>query len=182
MNKLSLNELLTLLNSRQKLTADAIILKFSKTFFEIPGSATKHQVWSGGYISHLEETMNIARALFQTLNSLRPLEFSESDALFTLFLHDTDKLFRYSIQNGKIIQKLDHNAAQQKFFTTLKTQWGYTLSPQEQNALQYVHGEDADYHSTKRIMQPLAAFIHCCDVISARIWFDFGKEHGSWKT
>ncbi|MFA6017991.1 MAG: hypothetical protein WCT28_01375 [Patescibacteria group bacterium] len=179
MNKLSLNELLTLFDSRQKLTANAIILEFSETFFEISGSATKHQVWPDGYISHLEETMNIARTLFQTLNSLRPLEFSESDALFTLFLHDTDKLFRHSIQNGKIVQTLTHDEAQQKFFAMLETQWNYTPSQQEQNALQYVHGEGADYHPTKRVMQPLAAFIHCCDIISARIWFNFGKEHDS---
>ena len=52
------------------------------------------------------------------------------------------------------------------------------LTAAQRNALRYAEGEKEDYHPTKRIMNPLAAFVHCCDTISARIWFDEPKKSG----
>ena len=43
------------------------------------------------------------------------------------------------------------------------------------DALKYVEGEMGDYSARRRVMNPLAAFCHLCDVASARIWFDFPK-------
>ena len=43
-------------------------------------------------------------------------------------------------------------------------------------ALKYIHGEGDDYQKDKRVMTPLCAFCHCCDVISARIFFDYPKQ------
>lgn len=179
MKKLPLNELIALLEPPRRAVAQAFVQEFSQTFFSLPGSTTKHQAWPGGYVAHLEETMNIARELFRTLQALRPLGFHESDALFTLFLHDTDKLLSYSIVNGKTERILSHYEAQQIFLRLIKKAH-YVLTSEEENALRYVHGEGVDYHPTERVMQPLAAFIHCCDVISARVWYDYGIEHNAW--
>lgn len=52
----------------------------------------------------------------------------------------------------------------------------FPLTKIQLNALTYVEGEKNDYHPSKRIMNPLAAFVHCCDTISARIWFDEPKK------
>jgi hypothetical protein len=46
------------------------------------------------------------------------------------------------------------------------------LTDDQSNALRYVEGEGNDYSNAKRVMGPLAAFCHLCDVTSARIWFD----------
>lgn len=181
MDKLALTTLINRLSPEHRRVVERIILKHAETIRVIPGSRTKHQTWEGGYIAHLEETMNIALALFATLSMLRPLPFKESDALFTLFLHDYDKLISYTKNNGVTIRSGDYGHAHTVSMERIATTWGYSLTDHERNALEYVHGEGADYHPTQRIMQPLAAFIHCCDIISARIWFDYGRRHDSWE-
>ena len=97
MNKLPLAELIEKLSPQHRVVVDRVLWEYSGTIWSIPGSTTKHQAWRGGYVSHLEETMNIALMLFETFRSVRPFPFKESDALFTLFLHDCDKLFAYSM-------------------------------------------------------------------------------------
>lgn len=54
------------------------------------------------------------------------------------------------------------------------------LSDDQKNALRYVEGvPDSEYTPSERTMGELAAFCHMCDVASARLWYDWGKEH-SW--
>jgi len=48
------------------------------------------------------------------------------------------------------------------------------------NALKYVHGEGNDYNPEVNVQGPLAAFVHCCDTFSARVWPDFPKERDKW--
>jgi len=42
---------------------------------------------------------------------------------------------------------------------------------------QYVEGvPDSEYTPGERTMGELAAFCHCCDIISARLWHDKGRS------
>jgi len=51
------------------------------------------------------------------------------------------------------------------------------LSPEQWNALAYVEGvPDSEYTPGERTMGELAAFCHCCDIISARLWWDEGTK------
>ena len=60
-------------------------------------------------------------------------------------------------------------------------EYGILLSDNQKNALKYVEGiPDSEYKPGDRIMGELAAFCHCCDILSARLWYDWGKEH-SWQ-
>src|SRR5579863_920200 len=60
-------------------------------------------------------------------------------------------------------------------------EYGILLSNDQKNALRYVEGiPDKEYQSGERIMGELAAFCHCCDILSARLWYDWGKER-SWQ-
>jgi len=60
-------------------------------------------------------------------------------------------------------------------------EYGILLSDDQKNALKYVEGiPDKEYQPGERIMGELAAFCHCCDILSARLWYDWGKEH-SWR-
>lgn len=125
--------------------------------------------------------MNIALRLHETLSACRQLPFNVSDVLFCAFLHDFDKVQRYTMDRGRLASKGAYNS---DYIDTarsiLKDKYGYALTPDEYNALKYAHGEGKDYHPTDRIMQPLAALIHCSDTISARIWFDKGRGHNTW--
>ncbi len=143
--------------------------RFSKS----PGSKTKHQAWKGGYIDHLEETMNIAEGLYETLSKTkRPLSFTLTDAILVIFFHDLEKPFKYVVPAVGFIDDLEKHA----FILKKMDEYQVIFTDEQYNALQYIHGEGIDYHPTERIQGPLGAFVHCCDVISARIWFDYPKK------
>lgn len=139
---------------------------------EAPGSTHNHQNWNGGYLDHVLETMKLARNLFdaihiETQNDHRQLPFSLDQALLVLFLHDLEKPWK------KPGLTKEERAELRK---TKILEFGFVLSNEHWNAIKYVEGEGNDYSSKERVMSPLAAFCHCCDVISARIWFDCPKQ------
>lgn len=125
------------------------------------GSAIKHQFWGGGYRDHITEVMNIAVVTYMALEAgIRALPFSLSDALVGCFLHDVEKIWKHTImeEDRKKINKDRLIAAY------------ITMTPDLWNAIHYAHGEGDDYHPTKLVQSPLAAFVHHCDNTSARIW------------
>ena len=176
MNK-KIEELINLLNESQREIAIKIWDKYKKEFEILPGSISKHQAWPGGYKNHIEEVMNIAILLYGTLSKERKLSFSLTSALFILFLHDLDKLERYTSDGDNGFKR---ERTYENLIDTLKEMlsidFEYILTDEEYNALKYIHGEGNDYSLDKKIMGPLAAFVHCCDTISARIWHDHGKK------
>lgn len=172
-----LAELIDLLDEPRQKVASAILEKHKDKFEILPGSISKHQAWPGGYKNHIEEVMNIAVLLYDPLNKTRELSFTLESALFVLFLHDLDKLERYKPdENNGFKRTGNYENLADTLKEMLLTDYGYTLTDEEYNALKYVHGEGDDYSPNKRIMGPLAAFVHCCDTISARIWHDYGKK------
>jgi len=130
------------------------------------GSSHNHQAWKGGYLDHIVETMNIACWLYET--SPRPFPFSLEDALVVMFLHDIEKPF-------KGISVWPTKEARRLFRDTFIQQSQIALTDEQSNAICYVEGEH-DYSSTERKMGTLAAFCHCCDIFSARLWHNKGKE------
>ncbi len=141
---------------------------FHERFKASPGSLRKHQSWKGGYIHHIEETMNLGAMIYKEMNQFRKLPFTFSDVLLVLFIHDLEKPFRYvptKKEFGNDLEKHD-------FIESLIKKYKIKLSASHKNALEYIHGEGDDFSRTKRIQKPLAAFVHCLDTMSARIWFD----------
>lgn len=177
--KIALEALLRKIQSRRRqMLCRQLIQDFSSEFKTYPGSILKHQSWRGGYQNHVEEAMNIAVELYNTLDEKRPLAFSLSDALFTLFIHDLDKLLCYKKTKEGFVRIKRYEEIDVAEF--LKKKYHYSLNTIERNAIQYIHGEGKDYHPTKRVMLPLAAFVHCCDIVSARIWHDKGRDAKKW--
>lgn len=136
------------------------------------GSNTKHQAWEGGYIDHITEVMNISIKQYDMM-SFRELPFSLSDALLVLFLHDLEKPWKYG---GDVISDSDFELLRfgnKEFVKSKIDEYGFILTKEHLNALEYVHGEGSDYNPNTRVQGELAAFVHVCDVISARIWYDY---------
>lgn len=146
----------------QKLYSDNVEL-----FNKMPGSSHNHQAWEGGYNDHIAEVMNICMMLYPAYN-VRKLNFSLSDALLVMYVHDLEKLWR----DG---EKYDKAAERAFRFGKLK-KYGFNLTEQHVNALEYVEGERDDYSNKKRVMNELAGFCHVADVTSARVWHDYGKS------
>lgn len=128
-----------------------------------PGSGHNHQAWPGGYIDHIAETMQIAEVQYSALSSIRPLPFSLESAMLVMFVHDLEKPWKQKGMSKKeraILKKDKIN------------EFGFVLTDDEWNGVIYAEGEIDDYSPNKRMMGRLAAFCHCCDVLSARLWFD----------
>ncbi len=144
-------------------------------FATVQGSTNNHQAWRGGYLDHVSEVMNIAVVLYEQLSARRPLPFSLSDLLLVVFLHDIEKPWKYDLgADGQLRHKaeMQGKAAHQKFRMELLRQHGIVLTAEHENGLKYAEGELADYTNKQRMMGPLAAMAHMCDVASARLWFD----------
>ena len=171
-NHMSLKQLIDLIKEPNKSSCLAILNDNKKRFEDSPGSLSKHQAWSGGYIQHLEETMSFGYNLFNLMNSQRKLGFSLSDVVLVLFLHDLEKPFRYVDPKKEFLSDKDKKA----FIEEIINRYKIVLDENHRNALDYIHGEGNEYNRIERIQKPLAAFVHVCDVVSARIWFDYPKH------
>ncbi len=174
---LPLHTLLSLIDAPNKECCEKLYADNQVMFDTAAGSKTKHQAWEGGYVDHVRDIMNIAVRLYAELSSLRPLPFSLSDSLLILFLHDLEKPWKYAGSDEQK-QEVASFADYQDFVKHKINEYGFELTDDHLNALTYVHGEGDDYDPHVRVQWPLAAFVHICDTISARIWFDYPKETG----
>ena len=130
--------------------------------------------------------MNLAILFYESLSSTgRTINFSLSDSLLVMFLHDLEKPYKQMIggELGLVDSTGKKNDSTIKDFREkLIKKYRFQLTDQHLNAIKYIEGEKGDYHPTERIMNELAAFCHTCDIWSARGWYDFPKkERDSWK-
>ncbi|MBT7903241.1 hypothetical protein HN587_05240 [Candidatus Woesearchaeota archaeon] len=143
------------------------------------GSKANHQYWEGGYTHHITEIMNIGVQLYPTLNRLRTLPFTLSDVLIGLFLHDIEKPWKYELRENcevKIKPEMKDRNYIKQFGREKIKEYGFKLTEDHFNAIDYAEGEIGVWTPGKRTMKPIAAFVHMCDVWSARGWHDEPKE------
>ena len=172
----SLAELIKMIDEPNRSCCQKMYEENKDSFDQAPGSSHNHQAWSGGYIDHITEGMNISVVLYSALNQQRPLPYSQSDVLLAFFLHDLEKPWRY-INDGpgnfKTNPALKDKEKQAGPFKIEKIkEYNFQLTEEHWNAIKYAEGEHADYTPGKRGMGPLAALVHMCDIMSARGWFD----------
>lgn len=131
-------------------------------FEKAKGSSVNHQAWEGGYKDHLIQCFEIANRLYKSF----PFDFDLNSAYKVLYFHDIEKMWKYTV---RLSSDFDKN----KFYTsTLPKEYDIFFTDDELNALKYIHGEGEDYKKDNRVMNSLAAFCHCCDVLSARCFYD----------
>lgn len=121
-----------------------------------------HQSDKQGYYRHISSILDYASVMYKELSKMGNLDFSLSDAILVLFLHDIEKPIKYCLGTGE---------ADSEIRNRLIDKYNISLNDQHLNALKYIHGEGNDYSKDKRVMNPLCAFCHCCDIISARIFY-----------
>lgn len=138
---------------------------FKESCADAKGSSSNHQSWEGGYFDHITDIMEYGVSLYELLSKVDKLPFSISDVILVLFLHDIEKPIKYGTSNKLQISNDDIRKS-------LIFKYEIELNIEHINALKYIHGEGNDYSSSNRVMNPLSAFCHCCDIISARIFFD----------
>ena len=178
-NYLRMEYLLGRIDQPNRTACEKLFSDNRKLWKQSPGSTNNHQAWPGGYLDHITEVMNIAIAIYESLSAARMLPFSLSDALLVLFLHDLEKPWKYERKtDGQLHHKAEMQTKGQHNDFRLKKaeEYGIVLTEQHKNGIKYAEGELDDYSGKTRVMGPLAAFVHMCDVCSARIWFDQPAE------
>ncbi len=152
----------------------------NKDLFQLAkGSMKNHQDWVGGYLDHLTETMNIATQFYSKLGNFRALPFTLSDAILVLDLHDLEKPWKYDEQS-KIKEEFKEREYIKQFVDQKIAHYGFQLHDEHRNALLYIEGELGMWSPDGRKQGPLAAFVHCCDTLSARLWWNEPKVRGRW--
>ncbi len=177
----TIEKMIGMINKPNRLACAQILLDNRKLFQVVQGSTNNHQNWSGGYFDHVQEIMNIAIVLYRQLDTLRHLPFSLSDLLLVVFLHDIEKPWKYELlEDGQLHHKSDMQTKEdhQRFRTAKLAEYGIVFTPEQENGMKYAEGELRDYSGRRRVMGPLAAVAHMCDVASARLWFNHPIEEG----
>ena len=60
-----------------------------------------HQSYKGGYYFHISDILDSAVLLYKTLSKKDKLNFTLSDAVLVLFLHDIEKPVKYGSKDAK---------------------------------------------------------------------------------
>ena len=156
---------------------------FINKYPHAPGSSANHQAYEGGYYKHISDILDYADKMYKYLSKRNNLNFSLSDAILVLFLHDIEKPVKYCpvlVKTGVVDENRMVEEEIYEYETdsdddirkNLISKFEINLTDEHKLALKYIHGEGDDYRKDKRVMSPLSAFCHCCDVISARIFFE----------
>lgn len=177
----SIDGLIAKLDEPNRTACARILSDHRQLFATVQGSTHNHQAWRGGYLDHVTDAMNVAVLLHEEMSALRPLPFSLADLLLVVYLHDLEKPWKYELgPDGALRHKAEVSTkeAHQKFRMQKLTEYGVVLTPAHENGLKYAEGELADYTNQRRMMGPLAAMAHMCDVASARLWFDYPAAAG----
>ena len=172
---LTLDALVCLIDDPPRTACQKLLADHRARFEEAYGSTHNHQSWPGGYLDHVQEVMNVVVVLQRTLGELRPLPFSLSDALLVCFFHDVEKPWKYEMgEDGKLRHKksMETKAEHQAFREAKLEEYGVVFTPEQENGMKYAEGEIGVYTNERRVMGPLAALAHMCDVARARLWFD----------
>lgn len=149
-----------------------MLVIYRDKFEKAPGSKEKHQAWPGGYLWHIRQCMELACQIYPIIAEFGGVEFSLSDALLVLFLHDLEKPFKY-------VDSIELVDGDQKFEFIKKQAFLFKINLNEMhlNGLKYIHGEGHDHNPQKRVQGPLAAFCGgCCDNVSARIFHSIQED------
>lgn len=178
---LAIEDLVDLIDEPNRSACRKLLADNRALFEKVQGSTHNHQAWPGGYVDHVTEIMNVALVDYRAWADVRPWPFSLSDALLVVFLHDVEKPWKYELGEDGQLRHLPAFATKEdahRFRAAKLAEYGIALTPEQQNGLRYVEGELDEYSSRRRVMGPLAAFCHRCDVASARIWHDHPAADG----
>lgn len=177
---LDLDELVMLIDAEHRDAVRSLIDDYRERYAHARGSSRNHQAWSGGYWDHITDMGNIMVQQYRWMNAVRPLPFSLSEALIVALCHDLEKMVRFG-RDGREDPRLAGKADKAAFRLNLIAQYGIKLTASMANALRYAEGvRDGEYTNQARVMGPLAAFVHTCDVLSARMWYDYPRTGDSW--
>jgi hypothetical protein len=169
---LDITSLMSLIPDPNRTNLWAIVRSNQERFLKSKGSSNNHQAWEGGYIDHVTEAMNIACQQYVWMRRARRLPFELHEALEVMFLHDLEKPWKYSADPDPKIKTKDDRKL---FRNQMIEAFHIKLTDDQWNALRYVEGvPDCEYTPGERTMGELAAFCHCCDILSARMWWDRG--------
>ena len=192
-----LDELMQMIDKQQRAPLQRLLDENKARIASAPGSTHNHQAWDGGYLDHVIEGMNTGVQLYRLMESIGRMsqlrsyeQFSLSDVLIVIFLHDIEKVWRVKIDvdyrplrdssdRYVIDERFKSKSEREKLKQNVLVVYDMRLTEAQLHALRYVEGmRDKDYSPGDRVILPLDVLCHTCDLWSARIFYDFPKPNG----
>lgn len=190
LNDLSLRQLLGLIDDPRFKILLRIYDDHADLFHIVRGSSHNHQAWPGGYADHLADMYRLGWPLYAIYQALfhsreEAIPFTLGSAQVVVFTHDAEKLFKYAPPDHPLAHPYQQAHQGGLDWDTIKNEfilphwakaYGLTLTPEEENAHQHIHGEtERTYRKDHRVMNELAAFCHQLDSSGARLLHSTGK-------
>jgi len=136
--------------------------------------------YESDYYKHMSDILDYASKMFKHLLLKVKLEFSLSDAILVLFLHDIVTTIKYTPvltktgvidENGMIEEEIYEyeTASYDEIIEILINKFNIKLTEEHKLVLKHIHGEGEDYRKNKKILSPLSAFCHSCELIKPLI-------------
>ncbi len=152
-------------------------VNYYKGFTEARGSRVKHHARVGGLRHHLLQMATLYSILYSIFSLLvAHRDYTISDGIVVIFLHDIEKLLKYTDQNDLDFYKGQYQSDPRIMLQGVVREFQIPLLPKHWDALKYIHGEGADYDPNRRVMSAFGALCHCADILSARIGHDLDER------
>lgn len=149
-------------------------------FCQAPGSTHNHQAWPGGYIDHITEACNLAHVIYPAIAAAYDPGFTLGDLVLCIFLHDFEKPWKYVLGEDELRDvDLSTKEKRHEFRRNLIERYGFQLTDEHWNGIEFAEGEIHQYSNRHRHMGRLAAYVHTCDVLSARARHDSPMPNGT---
>jgi hypothetical protein len=139
---------------------------------DAPGSRSSSFSWRGGYLSHIKDTIEIAKRHHPVLPESSGIDLEE--ALIVLYFHDIERPVLYARSRGLQIpdgvNETDlgvNSMGRISFYSEVLPSLGIELNKREFYALKFFH-EFVGVRAADQSGEQLAGFCRMCDVYSHR--------------
>lgn len=161
---------------------------FKEGYFKNPASCIRHHNWTGGYLDHIYEVIEISLRLYTmvTKDLKASPSFSREDVILVAYVHDINKLNRYrktqeqwKIRKGNIfeIDPSTGNCDESAEVVNICSRFGLVLEHRHLEAISHHHGGFSDSMSAAfkypNSMTSFSSLIHAADLFSQHL---FGEK------
>jgi hypothetical protein len=171
MRRFSVRELLSAMPAERRNVCLSIIGDFETSKERTLFGLSEYRSRLGRDETHLEKVMNVACYLYETLHSLRKLDFCLDRALFIIIVHDFAEVLGYGPRDGLTYAEKHGVSKLDVVRDELFYRYGHRPNAMEIDALKYIYWKTDKFDLMETCVQPaLATFVICSRTLSTNLW------------
>lgn len=146
-----------------------------------PAAIKHHHWWKKGWLDHTAQVLKISIDIYNNMSEYEPItDFTIDDVILVAFVHDLDKLWRYTeLEKPKEGQLFEYRNDITPYTESSKVvaecfRHGIELTDQHIEAIDHHHGgysvDISSVYSKSSKTTKLSTLIHCADMLSTFMW------------